>query len=133
MRLSALQRALRRVVSSLQGPHDACARTPPPPQRRMSQNTGESARSPLGLPMLAPTHPFVAGWSVALLLLDLTYTAILLPLAFGFRLNKEPGWLELSIVVGMLFTVDMLVMLHRYTGGRGSPSSSSAPAAEPVW
>ena len=66
--------------------------------------------------MLAPTHPFIAGWSSALLLLDLTYTAVLLPLAFGFRLNKEHGWLELSILVGLLFSLDMLVVLHRCGG-----------------
>lgn len=91
-------------------------------QRRQSRDTGASARSPFGLPMLAPTHPFIAGWSTALLLLDLTYTAILLPLAFGFRLNKEPGWLELSMVVGLLFTVDMIVMLHRWGDSHQSPT-----------
>jgi hypothetical protein len=48
-----------------------------------------------------------------MLFLDLSYTAILLPLAFAFRLNAEPGWLAVSLAVGLVFTADLGVMLHR--------------------
>ncbi|GBF97890.1 voltage-gated potassium channel [Raphidocelis subcapitata] len=76
---------------------------------------GPSARrtSPLGLPVLPPTHPFIVGWGAALLLLDLTYTAVLLPLAFAFSAYSDPQWLAFSLFVGILFTLDLVVMLHR--------------------
>lgn len=48
-----------------------------------------------------------------MLLLDLTYTAILLPLAFAFGLHARPGWLAASLGLGFLFTLDLLVILHR--------------------
>ncbi|KAI8467131.1 MAG: hypothetical protein J3K34DRAFT_44594 [Monoraphidium minutum] len=81
--------------------------------RRRSASAELRGASPLALPVLPPTHPFIVAWSTAMLLLDLTYTAILLPLAFAFGLNARPGWLAGSLGLGFLFTLDMGVMLHR--------------------
>ena len=86
--------------------------------------------------MLPPTSRFIVAWSALLLALDLTYTAILLPLALAFRLNANPGWLLMSLLVGFLFTADLGVMLHRW-GGRGAgrhcppPRTQRAPAPLP--
>lgn len=44
--------------------------------------------SALGLPILSPTHIFIVSWGLLMLLLDLTYTSILLPL--GERASLVP-------------------------------------------
>jgi hypothetical protein len=70
--------------------------------------------SPLGLPIVPPTHSFIVAWSALTLFLDLTYTAILLPLAFAFGLNQDKAMATVSLTLGFLFTADMGVMLHRW-------------------
>lgn len=82
-------------------------------QQRRSQLAALHGSSPLLLPILPPTHIFIAAWSALMLLLDLTYTAILLPLAFAFDLYDYPPYLAASVTIGFLFTIDMGVMLHR--------------------
>jgi hypothetical protein len=69
--------------------------------------------SPLRLPVLPPTHPLIVAWGAAMLLADLTYTAILLPLAFAFGLHAVPAYRAASVTLGLMFTADMAVMLHR--------------------
>lgn len=68
----------------------------------------------LGLPVLPVNHPFMAAWSVLMLLVDMVYTAILLPLMFAFDLlhpNQDAFWL--SVAMGCLYFADMLLVLHR--------------------
>jgi hypothetical protein len=56
----------------------------------------------------------MAAWSALMLLVDMSYTAVLLPLMFAFGL-MHPGvrvyWL--SVVAGFLFLADMVVVMHR--------------------
>jgi hypothetical protein len=64
--------------------------------------------------MLPATHNFMLGWAIFMLVIDLTYTAVFLPLLEAFESNR-PGkplfWF--SITMGFLFVMDMLVVLHR--------------------
>jgi hypothetical protein len=57
----------------------------------------------------------MAAWSALMLLADMSYTALLLPLMFAF------GWMHpnfpaywLSVAMGFLFLADMAVVMHRW-------------------
>ena len=66
------------------------------------------------LPMLPATHKVMLAWAVLMLVTDLVYTAILLPLFVAFELNSYGhSCFWVSIVVGWLFVADFLVVLHR--------------------
>jgi hypothetical protein len=60
----------------------------------------------------------MAAWSALMLLVDMSYTAVLLPLMFAFGL-LHPGsgqYYWLSVAVGFLFLADLVVVLHRWAG-----------------
>jgi hypothetical protein len=63
----------------------------------------------------------MAAWSALMLLADMSYTAVLLPLMFAF------GWMHpsysaywLSVAMGFLFLADMAVVMHRLGAADGS-------------
>eukprot|EP00883_Tetradesmus_obliquus_P016049 jgi/Sobl393_1/9225/SZX75791.1 len=103
----------------------AAAPAGPKPRRyvgfsRTLRRSGSSARktpkphSWLGLPVLPVSHPAMAAWSALMLLLDMSYTAVLLPLLFAFgRMHPGAGVYWLSVGVGFLFLADMVVVMHR--------------------
>eukprot|EP00879_Flechtneria_rotunda_P024919 GHRR01026446.1.p1 GENE.GHRR01026446.1~~GHRR01026446.1.p1 ORF type:complete len:369 (+),score=61.91 GHRR01026446.1:826-1932(+) len=71
-------------------------------------------KSFLGLTVVPVTHPFMAAWSMLMLTIDMTYTAVLLPLLFAFNLLNPTHWSYwLSVAVGFMFLADLLVVLHR--------------------
>jgi Tfp pilus assembly protein PilV len=72
-------------------------------------------RTLLGLPVLPVSHPAMAAWSVLMLLLDMSYTAVLLPLMFAFGMMRpsfRAYWL--SVAMGFLFLADMVMVMHRW-------------------
>ena len=47
-------------------------------------------------------------------LLDLSYTAFMLPLAFAFGFNHgHTDFTCFSLGIGLIFTLDLFIMLHR--------------------
>lgn len=66
------------------------------------------------LPVLLPSSPLFAWWSLLVLLLDLTYTAVACPVTVAFAPRGAAiTWaFILDFVAGLLFTLDVLVQLH---------------------
>eukprot|EP00878_Enallax_costatus_P023220 GHUV01024687.1.p1 GENE.GHUV01024687.1~~GHUV01024687.1.p1 ORF type:complete len:299 (+),score=52.11 GHUV01024687.1:1076-1972(+) len=81
---------------------------------RVAKVGKSTARSWFGLPMLPVNHPLMVAWSVLVLLIDLTYTAVMLPLMFAFDLlHPWQGQYWVSVTVGCLYCLDVFVVLHR--------------------
>lgn len=81
---------------------------------RVAKIDKSTARSWFGLPMLPVNHPFMVAWSLLMLLVDMTYTAVMLPLMFAFDLLhpwQQQYWV--SVTVGCLYFLDVFVVLHR--------------------
>eukprot|EP00878_Enallax_costatus_P030002 GHUV01032589.1.p1 GENE.GHUV01032589.1~~GHUV01032589.1.p1 ORF type:complete len:268 (+),score=52.34 GHUV01032589.1:208-1011(+) len=82
---------------------------------RVAKVGKSTARSWFGLPMLPVNHPLMVAWSVLVLLIDLTYTAVMLPLMFAFDLlHPWQGQYWVSVTVGCLYCLDVFVVLHRW-------------------
>ncbi len=86
---------------------------------RFSHNTwahSKMNRSIIGIPMLRPDSMVVHIWTLIITLVDLTYTAFLVPLSIAFD-EIVPGsslsWLTICDIVGTgFYIVDMIVEFH---------------------
>ena len=75
-----------------------------------------SNRSLFGVPMLRPDAFVVHAWTALITLVDLSYTAFLVPLSIAFD-SIQPGtslsWLTITDIVGTcLYVVDMFMQFH---------------------
>ena len=60
----------------------------------------------LGLPILSPDHAIVHAWTAIITLVDLTYTAFLVPISIAFdqiRKGSHLSWLTITDIVGCRF------------------------------
>ncbi|KAL4447902.1 hypothetical protein ABPG75_005121 [Micractinium tetrahymenae] len=84
-------------------------------QRRERQAARPRCRSLLGLPILRPDSAWVRAWDGCMSLLDLTYTAYLVPLSVAFD-NMEGAhftWFNVVNIVGTaLYVGDILMGFH---------------------
>lgn len=70
-------------------------------------------RSLLGIPLLRPTSLFVGLWGLLVLLLDLSYTAFLIPIEVAFDLHSAITWMRIvDVCAGAVILVDVVVTLH---------------------
>ena len=73
-------------------------------------------RSLLGIPIMRPDSLVVHAWTLVITLVDLTYTAFLVPLSIAFDMTKQGthmSWLTITDIVGTTFYfVDMIMEFH---------------------
>jgi len=73
-------------------------------------------RSLLGIPIMRPDSLIVHAWSAIITLVDLSYTAFLVPLSIAFDLTREGtslSWLTISDICGTTFyLVDVVMEFH---------------------
>ena len=73
-------------------------------------------RSLIGIPIMRPDSLVVHAWTLVITIVDLTYTAFLVPLSIAFDTTKQGTtltWLTITDIVGTSFyMVDMLMEFH---------------------
>jgi hypothetical protein len=70
----------------------------------------------IGIPIMRPDSLIVHAWTLVITLVDLTYTAFLVPLSIAFDTTKQGTtltWLTITDIVGTSFyAVDMVMEFH---------------------
>lgn len=79
-----------------------------------TNNSNRSNRSIFFLPLTTPWNTFIMIWTQVILLLDLTYTAFMLPILVGFEVS-DVDWgygCIIDFVAGLFYAAEFLINFH---------------------
>ncbi|KAL4439851.1 hypothetical protein ABPG75_002852 [Micractinium tetrahymenae] len=100
--------------SGAAGPSVAVQLEPPSSSKPTGGRRADPPRSIFGLPMLSCRDRYYSFWVLFVLLLDLTYSAFLLPLSVGFQVNDlQWTWAcFVDLAAGCVFAVELFLGFH---------------------